>query len=291
MLEMRFPDLVDTVTGGSKRQFLRATTLPYSMKWGFDTDTIVVTLKSKNGGVPIKKCKFNGFPDNDIPTYALQWPALAGKAPFTGNDAPSFQVDRYEFSKTISVDKTMTGKMGTVDFSYSTGADTTEAVDNFIAEMNLKFSDDVLVELMEPEEKWWVGLSLLGDISEITEGPENRSYGVNLTLSGIPLSYAEYLINQKIQGKKVTISMGFLTPDGSMVGSPYPVFVGYADTMDLRVGKETAVSIAVESLLVDWERARTRRFTDPDQRSRFPDDAGFQHVTAMVSKDVKWGRA
>lgn len=137
----------------------------------------------------------------------------------------------------------------------------------------------------------WYGLSILGTVSEISEGPENRSYGVSLTLTGVPVSFTEYLLNQRIQGRTVKLMVGFLNDDQQFVDHPYTTFVGRMDTMDVKVGRETAVQISCESLLIDWERPRIRRFTDADQRSQYPNDRGFEYVAAQVNKNLLWGKS
>jgi hypothetical protein len=141
------------------------------------------------------------------------------------------------------------------------------------------------------EDKTYYGLSVLGTVSEVTEGPENRSYGVVLTLTGVPVSFTEYLLNQRIQGRTATLKVGFLNDFQEFVSTPYTTFVGRMDTMDVKVGRETAVQISCESLLVDWERPRIRRFTDADQRAAYPTDRGLEYVAAQVNKNLLWGKS
>lgn len=134
------------------------------------------------------------------------------------------------------------------------------------------------------------GLSILGKVSPVTEGAEQRSYGVTLELSAIPLELADYVALQEVQGREVTISQGFVNKGHQIIGEPFVVFRGRMDTMDVQVGETTAVSIACESLLIDWERPRVRRFTDADQKSRHPGDKGLEFVSAMTTKELLWGR-
>lgn len=142
----------------------------------------------------------------------------------------------------------------------------------------------------EIDGKVFSGIPVLGSIGEITEGPENRSYGVALTLAGIPLSFVDYILAQDVKGREVTLWIGFLNDENEIIGDVYKVFVGLADTLDLKVGQESAVQIAAESILILWERPKTRRYTPADQRARFPGDAGLDYVGSMVSKELPWGR-
>lgn len=142
----------------------------------------------------------------------------------------------------------------------------------------------------EIDGKVFSGVNALGTIGEVQEGAENRSYSVSLTLAGIPLEFVEYVLSQDVKGKQVTLYVGFLNDSNDVVGQPYKTFVGIADTLDLKIGQESAVQIVAESLLVLWERPKTRRFTAADQRARYPGDAGLDYVGSMVSKELPWGR-
>jgi hypothetical protein len=102
----------------------------------------------------------------------------------------------------------------------------------------------------------YYGMGVLGQLSEVTEGAESRSYGVTASLSGIPRDFAAYLQSQDVQGRSATIKIGFMSHAFKIIGEMVTVFVGRMDTQDVSVGDNTAVSVAIESLLIDWERAR-----------------------------------
>lgn len=137
----------------------------------------------------------------------------------------------------------------------------------------------------------YYGVSLLGTVSEISEGLEQRSYGVNVTLNGIPSEFCTYISRQKVQGRPLKIGLGFLDNEDRIIGEPLWPFTGRMDTLDMKIGPETSVSIAGETLLIDWERPRLRKFTDADQKSHFPGDRGLEHVAEVASKELVWGRA
>lgn len=137
----------------------------------------------------------------------------------------------------------------------------------------------------------YAGLGVLGSLSEITEGAEARSYGAKLTLTGIPLEFAEYLAAQRVRGRSCELWQGFADVNHRIIGEPFPVFTGRMDTLDVQVGQSTSVEIAAESILIDWERARVRRFTPSDQRAHYPGDKGFDHVARMTNLEIQWGVA
>ena len=59
----------------------------------------------------------------------------------------------------------------------------------------------------------------------------------------------------------------------------------------MKIGRETSVSIAGESAMIDWQRPRLRRFTDADQKAVYPNDRGLEHVAEVANKELVWGRA
>jgi hypothetical protein len=135
----------------------------------------------------------------------------------------------------------------------------------------------------------WLGLGNLGSIEAISEGIDLQMYGCSLTLSGIPSEYISEALNQTYQGRDATIWLAPLTEDYTFIADPVVVFKGRMDTMDIELGQTCTITLSVESRLIDWDRARTRRYNDADQTSEFPGDRGFKYVDQMVEKDLQWG--
>ena len=129
----------------------------------------------------------------------------------------------------------------------------------------------------------------LGAVSQIEEGSENRSYGFTVSLSGVPGNFSEYLRTQDVQGRLVTVYLGFVGADYSIIGHDI-VTVGRMDTQDVQAGQTTAVVVQCESIQVDWERARVRRCTDSDHKARYPTDGFFKYVAALQNMDLRWGK-
>jgi hypothetical protein len=63
------------------------------------------------------------------------------------------------------------------------------------------------------------------------------------------------------------------------------------DTMTIsESGSYSTISISVENKLVAFERTKVRRYTAEDQKIDHPTDKGFEYVTAIVEKEIIWGR-
>lgn len=126
----------------------------------------------------------------------------------------------------------------------------------------------------------WHGAGVLGQVSSLEDGAESRSYGFSLSLTGIPGDWAAYLRAQDVQGRAVRIWLGLADPAWNVVATQL-VKVGRMDTQDVAVGEQTAVVVTCEDVMVDWERARVRRYTDVDHQARHPGDAAFKYVAAL----------
>jgi hypothetical protein len=135
----------------------------------------------------------------------------------------------------------------------------------------------------------FAGVGVLGEIGDVESGSENRSYGLSVSLSGIPMELRQYLLEQDAHGRPVWVGLGFVSPAYGVL--LYRVIARLNnDAPDLQVGEQLAVVVNCESAAVDWERARVRRCTDADHRARHPNDGFFKYVAAMENMNLAWGR-
>ena len=136
----------------------------------------------------------------------------------------------------------------------------------------------------------FLGVGRLGQISAISEGPEMRSYGISMQLSGIPTAYFEEMIAERFQDRACRVWAGFLDTQHRKQGAPVQVFGGRMDVVTLDRGETITATLTAESRLVDWERPRVRRYTDQDQQRAFPGDVGLEFVQATTDMELVWGR-
>ena len=136
----------------------------------------------------------------------------------------------------------------------------------------------------------YIGVGVLGSISEVGEGTEIRSYGISLRMSGIPMDYVEDVVTADGQGRAGRIWLGMLDSGHVPVGDPLQIFQGRMDVSEIEYGPSIAITIALESRLVDWERPRIRRYTDQDQKRAYPGDRSLEYVQAVADMELVWGR-
>lgn len=135
--------------------------------------------------------------------------------------------------------------------------------------------------------KTYIGTGQLLNISSVTETTEMEAKGATLSMSGIPSSFLSLALQEPYQGRECRIYFGMIDDPSAYV----EVFSGELDQMNIEEGAETAiVSVTVENILVKLERPVVRRFSDQDQKSRYPNDKGLEFVASLQDKDILWGR-
>ena len=186
------------------------------------------------------------------------------------------------------------------------------AVELFFDTSTLRFLSGLGEITLEGET--YVGSGQMIQISSVDESLEISAKGATLTLSGLPSDLLSLEIQEPYQGRKCKIYFGikdnksqFLTQEGgdyilSETGSfidistseesvMAEIFSGYLDQMNIDEGPDVStISVYVESRLIDLKRPRIRRYTSESQKSRFPNDRGFDFVEDLQMKKFTWGR-
>lgn len=133
----------------------------------------------------------------------------------------------------------------------------------------------------------YTGAGDLVKLSEINETQQVKSEGMEMGLSGIPSTIISIALTEDYQDRPATLWFAFLDNTQSIISNPYQQFKGRMDTMSFEDGGETgSISIAVESILIDLERPKERRYTDEDQQQEYPGDRGFEFVAGLQEKEI-----
>ncbi len=136
----------------------------------------------------------------------------------------------------------------------------------------------------------YLGTGTLAGFSAIEEGVELQTYSITLSLSGIPSSVITLALSENFQNRFCTLYTGFLNDSYVLIANPVETFKGRINQMNVESGDTCTVALSVESRLVDWERARVRRYNNADQQVEYESDKGFEFVPQMVEKELVWGR-
>lgn len=134
----------------------------------------------------------------------------------------------------------------------------------------------------------FVGGGNLVGVGAYEETQDLQAKGMVFTLSGVPLSLISIAENEPYQGRAMRLHLALLNPDRT-INSAYRLFSGIMDTMDIKEGAETAtIQLACESVLMLLKRTKERRYTDEDQKARFPADNGLSFIAQLQDKELVW---
>lgn len=135
------------------------------------------------------------------------------------------------------------------------------------------------------------GIGGFGRISAIEEKAELGATIVELSISGIEnnSNNVNIVLTENYRNRPATIYLVFIDSDGEIVPDPTILFRGFMDNALITQGKELSVTVRVNSIMADWDRAKVSRYTNEEQQDRFPADRGLEFVPQMVEKEIKWG--
>jgi hypothetical protein len=95
-------------------------------------------------------------------------------------------------------------------------------------------------------------------------------------------------LDEPFQGRLCKIYLGVTSSPSDYV----EIFAGDLDQMNIVEEVATCtVSVTAENVLIKLERPTVRRFTDQDQKSRYPSDRGLEYIASLQDKEIFWGRA
>lgn len=137
----------------------------------------------------------------------------------------------------------------------------------------------------------FTGVGNFGGISAAEETTELKASGLVVSLSGIPAALISTSLGSIRQGLPGTVWLGALNSSMALIADPVIIFKGLVDVPRIEDGGETAtISISLESLEVDRERNRVRRYTPQDQLLIDATDRGFEYVAGLQDKQIVWGK-
>lgn len=137
----------------------------------------------------------------------------------------------------------------------------------------------------------FLGVGSMGEVGSIVEGVDVEAHGLSIGLSGIdPVLKAECLTDIQ-QGAPAKLWFALADPaTGAILGTPYLFFSGAVDKPVLSIGGQTiGISLALESRMVNMQRANNRRYTSADQRLTYPTDSAFAWVEQLNDLALIWG--
>jgi hypothetical protein len=138
----------------------------------------------------------------------------------------------------------------------------------------------------------YTGVGDLLSIGEIAESSDLSAAGISVSITGLKSEFLVIAKDHQYQGRPLTVALGAFDSSGSLIADPTVMFSGFMDIMTITEGGDSStISVSVENKLIAFERSKVRRYTAEDQKIDHPTDKGFEFVTAIVEKEIIWGRA
>jgi len=138
----------------------------------------------------------------------------------------------------------------------------------------------------------YLGVGALGGVSSAQEGVELRSYGLAMTLSGIPRDSIALALADDYRNRRAQVWEVVMDPaTWAVLSDPILLWRGRMDTMSVDLGTTAQITINVESRMRDWERVQGTLATDEEQQRRHAGDTFFAFVSDTALRNVEWPAA
>lgn len=158
----------------------------------------------------------------------------------------------------------------------------------------------------------YTGMGNLIGLSDISETQDVEAKGVTAYLTGIPSVNISAALSENCRGRPFRLYIGMIGDIGYILAEddpgyiktelggniilesnfivpPYRWFSGLMDFMEISMtGESHTIQLHVENVLITARRARIGRYTDADQRSRYPNDKGLEFINALQDKEIVW---
>jgi hypothetical protein len=112
-----------------------------------------------------------------------------------------------------------------------------------------------------------------------------------MRLSGIPPSLVSTARAEHYQGRPARVWLAPLGQHYNVLVDPFLAWVGRMDTMTIQMGPTATITLTTETRFADWDRPRTRLYSDADQQAEYAGDTGFRYMEQLVERTLMWGAA
>lgn len=139
----------------------------------------------------------------------------------------------------------------------------------------------------------WLGTGDLGEISQLQEGAEVSPYKITLSLSGLDSTISGAALTEDYYLQPVTVYLGALASDDTLIADPTIVWEGAMDQMELSVGASDGdvIVLTAESELARFDRASNLKYTDAQLQTDFSGDLAFEFMSDIEGSKIRWGDA
>ena len=160
----------------------------------------------------------------------------------------------------------------------------------------------VKFEFPSGDTHWWTGSDsivwntdtyiVLGNITSIElpkETQDGSAQGLNFGISGIPSANTSLALTENYQNSPVTVWLATMSNATTISGTPYEMFSGLVDVMEMTDdGKTAAITVKTEGFAYGVGPSEARR-TEQDQKERHSNDRSLRYVSKLEEQEFLWG--
>lgn len=137
----------------------------------------------------------------------------------------------------------------------------------------------------------WTGSGLVMSISGTSEPSDLSANGMTITFSGLDTSIIAVMLGENYRGRLAKVYLGALNATNQPVSDMYQIFAGRIDLMTMQEnGQVATITMNIENVLIDLDRARPIRLTNEDQLERYSGDNSLSGVAQLQDRQISWGR-
>lgn len=135
------------------------------------------------------------------------------------------------------------------------------------------------------------GAGSLGSVSPIKESGGTSPQKLAFELSGIPSALVNSVFNENYRNRAARLWMGFMNAGSTaLLDDPFLFWAGRMDVCSIEDTGDTAkITVKCESILKRVDIANSARFSDQDQKQRFPGDRFFEYMAGAAERPIYWG--
>lgn len=134
----------------------------------------------------------------------------------------------------------------------------------------------------------YIGAGNLISVSPYQETQDLESQGLKFTLSGISSDILALALAEEYQGNPCRLYLAQIDTDNTVIEA-YRLFTGIMDTIDISDNAETSkMTLSAENIMNLLNSTKVSRYSDEDQKSKYPLDEGFSLIAQNQDKVVSW---
>lgn len=136
------------------------------------------------------------------------------------------------------------------------------------------------------------GVGAFGSVSPIEESGQTIPQGMELELNGVDEGIVAMSSDRtQYRGRAFRLWLGAMEDDPeTLIDDPVLIFAGRMQYMSgFYNGSNSAITLTVDSRLVNLRRPRIIRYVHEDQQARYPGDLAFEGTATLAERPLYWG--